>query len=981
MAANRHPYNTRMTSQSNSGKMPVFSENHEMISVARKEESQNIKRPNRNNTKGSFSSESSRANSRMDSRVSSNNRSSARIAKSKGKQVVNSNKTVEPLNFSTIRTTYQYKDEVKSSRLYNLPEGKTFYPTWTEFQDPYKYIASITAEGSKYGIIKIIPPEGWKPNFSLDTTRFRFKTRKQKVNTMEGETRAKLNYIEQLQQFHAQQGRPFTRLPQLDKAPIDLHNLAKAVSDRGGPHEVSKNKQWAEVAREIKEGGYSQTCTSASKTIKERYLEFIDPYEKYISEAKQECKKKGRLDLKVDLSQSNDVCAKCGKSIIDVSKDEILSCNGDCEKRFHRECLGIRKDHLNSEAQWNCPMCLFLTGTDYGFEPGDGFTLRDLQKTADSFQQAYLKNHPVPPGVSMEDHIEAEFWRLAHAMDDNTEVYYGADINSTDYGSERDRNDPYSRDPWNLRNLPRLAGSLLHDITPAIPGMMLPWVYVGMAFSAFCWHVEDHYTYSINFMHLGETKTWYGIPSSNAHKFETAAKKLLPELFQHQPDLLTQLTTILNPEKLRQEGVEVCAIDQRPNQFVITFPQAYHAGFNHGLNCNEAVNFALPDWVKFGGESIKFYKEIKRHQVFSHEKLLWDIGVKNAHDYNVVKWLKEPLFEICLKELKLRADVIQNLGLPEPVHVFTDQDAEMVCDYCNGFSYLSALKFKCTKQILCLEHASYSPEICKCGEEKNCHFLQMRIRNHHLKSLMDDFNETYEVASKMIEYFQNDLEKATRLSAEKLEIIHDCVTKSGYDFELADSQQFIDKSLSWFRRLKKVCYKIAMALWPTIYCEIPLGKFDISDFFVKWERRVKSFQTSSDIPPSNQKHYCFCRRPDNFKTMIECDVCHEWYHCECIGIDEEEASSLDVWTCAMCNYGKDRVLKKIRRTVKKLDQLVQATSDFEYILHKSDHLVGIVQIIKSVVGTDEFRIRRATGLGLAISFHDGATRKGRQGGS
>lgn len=55
---------------------------------------------------------------------------------------------------------------------------------------------------------------------------------------MEGETRAKLNFIEQLQQFHAQQGRPFTRLPQLDKAPIDLYKLAKAVANRGGPNEV-----------------------------------------------------------------------------------------------------------------------------------------------------------------------------------------------------------------------------------------------------------------------------------------------------------------------------------------------------------------------------------------------------------------------------------------------------------------------------------------------------------------------------------------------------------------------------------------------------------------------------------------------------------------------------------------------------------------------------------------------------------------------
>jgi len=41
-------------------------------------------------------------------------------------------------------------------------------------------------------------------------------------------------------------------------------------------------------------------------------------------------------------------------------------------------------------------------------------------------------------------------------------------------------------------------------------------------------------------------------------------------------------------------------ITQEPGEFIVTFPFGYHAGFNHGYNIAEAINFATPRWVEYG---------------------------------------------------------------------------------------------------------------------------------------------------------------------------------------------------------------------------------------------------------------------------------------------------------------------------------------------------------------------------------------------
>lgn len=62
----------------------------------------------------------------------------------------------------------------------------------------------------------------------------------------------------------------------------------------------------------------------------------------------------------------------------------------------------------------------------------------------------------------------------------------------------------------------------------------------------------------------GEPKTWYGVPASAAEKLEAVMKKVAPELFDSQPDLLHQLVTTMNPNVLMEHGVPVRRRHRRP---------------------------------------------------------------------------------------------------------------------------------------------------------------------------------------------------------------------------------------------------------------------------------------------------------------------------------------------------------------------------------------------------------------------------------
>ena len=277
----------------------------------------------------------------------------------------------------------------------------------------------------------------------------------------------------------------------------------------------------------------------------------------------------------------------------------------------------------------------------YGFQQGQRHNLATLERYSKYFKRKYFSKNGKPvENVTVKD-MEGEFWRL---IEDNkgrsVEVIYGADIATMDVGSGFAKKgsascppgqERYAESPWNVCNMPYNSESCLSHVE-ATTGITVPWLYFGMTMSAFCWHVEDHNFYSVNYHHFGAPKVWYSIPATHSKQFEEVMRKRLPHLFQSQPDLLHSLVTILSPKVLQDEGIPVYRVEQHPRSYIITFPYAYHAGFNTGFNCAEAVNFAPIDWLPFGVGATERYVSDKRYQSVAHDQLLSTL-TESAHKH------------------------------------------------------------------------------------------------------------------------------------------------------------------------------------------------------------------------------------------------------------------------------------------------------------------------------------------------------------
>lgn len=173
---------------------------------------------------------------------------------------------------------------------------------------------------------------------------------------------------------------------------------------------------------------------------------------------------------------------------------------------------------------------------------------------------------------------------------------------------------------------------------------------------------------------------------------------------------------------------------QEAGSFILTFPNAYHANVDLGMNCTEAVNFAPADWLRFGAMSNSRLRHFRQPSVISHERLVLRVAASPEISARTSYWVHKELGRVIEEETLMRTklwaegvlssrQVVSQGGFgPSPVG---KRDAE--CSYCHMKLHLSGIECDCSPgKYTCLHHAA---NLCDCPVHQKRMVWRYTIQN------------------------------------------------------------------------------------------------------------------------------------------------------------------------------------------------------------------------------------------------------------
>jgi [histone H3]-trimethyl-L-lysine4 demethylase len=111
---------------------------------------------------------------------------------------------------------------------------------------------------------------------------------------------------------------------------------------------------------------------------------------------------------------------------------------------------------------------------------------------------------------------------------------------------------------------------------------------------------------SINRHIHGASKVWFLIKPKDNKKYEKfvfdqinkSANKNSKKKSATCANIYKHKCFIVSPEILAANGISVTKVIQNVGEYMVTFADVYHMGYNAGFNINEAINFMLYSDIK-----------------------------------------------------------------------------------------------------------------------------------------------------------------------------------------------------------------------------------------------------------------------------------------------------------------------------------------------------------------------------------------------
>ncbi|KAF8464440.1 JmjC domain, hydroxylase-domain-containing protein [Kalaharituber pfeilii] len=159
---------------------------------------------------------------------------------------------------------------------------------------------------------------------------------------------------------------------------------------------------------------------------------------------------------------------------------------------------------------------------------------------------------------------------------------------------------PELRSMFSLSDLamPSLSGNSLFKSENHVAGIHTPYFYFASPASVFAMHMEDYAALSINFHHWGAPKRWVVVCPADSEKLENVVTGMLG--LRPSCDQFMRHASIFVPTwVLERAGIRYTKVVQAPGDMVVTFPWAYHEGWNQGFNVAEAIGYGDVKWERW----------------------------------------------------------------------------------------------------------------------------------------------------------------------------------------------------------------------------------------------------------------------------------------------------------------------------------------------------------------------------------------------